>query len=841
MSVEHLPSKLCFHLLSVYAPADCDTARAEFFASLPITSSTILLGDFNVVTSPLDRTSTTTSPFSSSVSARSLTTLCSKFDLHDIWRTLHPSDILHSFRRGNFSARLDRILIPAALLPLAKSCTILINPQDHAPVTLSLNTNTVQMGKDRFFCNTSLFTHAYFRPQLLSHLSNLANIATSRNVSPSDRWEWFKTHTLSYLLIQSPIFANKREKEIAALNAAIATLDARVHADPCNLELHSDRTQTLEALAAHDAYILKGKALRSQHFRNFVKERVPKHIAKLETQAATNKVIHSIRTSPLSSTSNPAVMLEHARSYWGKVFHAPEYGPYTATSPAAQSRFLTRYANNPLPSHLDELLSKTITLQEFHDIAPSLPKHRSNGPDGIPYEFYSDPDIWNIIAPLFFSSITHSIQIGLLPESMRECDIVLLFKKDERDIISNYRPISVLNCDYRFLARVLVRRLNPVAQHLVHPDQTGFIKNRLISDNGILLNSLLEYAEYDPSSISGAMVFLDYEKAFDSIEWEWMFKVLTARGIPAYFVNLIKMLYNIPTASIIINGYRSRSFLTGRGVRQGCPLSPLLFALCIEPLADTIRCNLFIRGVRIPKCSRSAKISLFADDTTTFIADLHDWNIIKEILCAFSRASGLRLNYNKLLGVWLSPSGIPPPELKNEFPWLAKGQKERILGYRLGIGLDPNDQLQHAVDRIRERLLSYCPHIYSPSGRVLLLKMCIHSLLWYFAYVTPPSKSLLATLNRWCYNFIWRKFKQPLTFDRALSGKVSRAVLALPRALGGLNYQKLEIQLSSLRMKWIRHLLDTNNDALETSSSLQSPLARIPLAPPLTSHFFVLL
>ena len=265
---------------------------------------------------------------------------------------------------------------------------------------------------------------------------------------------------------------------------------------------------------------------------------------------------------------------------------------------------------------------------------------------------------------------------------------------------------------------------------------------------------------------------------------------------------------------MIINGHRSRSFLTGRGVRQGCPLSPLLFALCIEPLADAIRNNLFIRGVRIPNCTRSAKISLFADDTTTFIADIHDWKIIKEILLVFSRASGLKLNYNKLLGVWLSPSGIPPPELKDEFPWLAKGQKERILGYRLGIGLDPNDQLQHVVDRIRERMHAYCPFIYSPSGRVLLLKMCIHSLLWYFAYVTPPSKSLLSTLNRWCYNFIWRKYKQPLTFDRALSGKVSRAVVALPRALGGLNYQKLEVQLSSLRLKWIRHLFDANNDAL---------------------------
>ena len=389
MQVEHSPSAMSFHLLSVYAPADCDTARAQFFASLPLTSTTILMGDFNVVTSPLDRTSpTATTTFTSSVSARTLTNLCTQFDLHDVWRTLHPTDILHSFRRGNFSARLDRVMIPSSLLPLTQSSSILISPQDHSPVTFALNTNTVKMGKDRFFCNTSLFTHAHFRPRLLSQLSQLASIASSRNTSPSERWEWFKTHTLSYLLIQSPIFADQRAKEMAALNAAVAALDARVHTDPKNLELHAERTQTIEALAAHDSYVLMGKALRTQHFRNFVKERVPKHIAKLESHAATSKVIHSLRTSPLSSTSNPVVMLEHARSYWGKVFHAPDYGPYPATSPAAQTRFLARYMKSKLPSHLEELLSNPLTLQEFHDIVPLLPKHRSNGPDGIPYEFY---------------------------------------------------------------------------------------------------------------------------------------------------------------------------------------------------------------------------------------------------------------------------------------------------------------------------------------------------------------------------------------------------------------------------------------------------------------------
>ena len=163
-----------------------------------------------------------------------------------------------------------------------------------------------------------------------------------------------------------------------------------------------------------------------------------------------------------------------------------------------------------------------------------------------------------------------AIACNALPISQQNCDIILLFKKGDREIASNYRPISILNCDYRIITRLLVARLNPVAQHLVHPDQTGFIKGRLISDNGMILTSLIEYAEWEPA-FSGGLVFLDFEKAFDSIEWDWIFSVLEARGLPPYFINIIRLLYSKPCASIILNGYRSSPFTVGRGVRKGCP------------------------------------------------------------------------------------------------------------------------------------------------------------------------------------------------------------------------------------------------------------------------------
>ena len=321
---------------------------------------------------------------------------------------------------------------------------------------------------------------------------------------------------------------------------------------------------------------------------------------------------------------------------------------------------------------------------------------------------------------------------------MMNCDIVLLYKKGPRYKISNYRPISVLNCDYRILTRLLVHRLNPTACHLVHHDQTGFIKGRLISDNGMLLQSLIEYAQWDPTQITGAMVFLDFEKAFDSIEWPWIFQTLLARGLPPSFVHIVQLLYRNPSASIIVNGFRSASFRVGRGVRQGCPLSPLLFALILEPLLDRIRSHPDFTGIRIPHSSSHAKISCFADDSTAFISSLRDFQILYSILDNFAAASGLRLNKDKVCALWLSPDAKPPIFLINQCTWVSRGVVERVLGFRLGIKVTPHEQHQHVIDKIRQRLHLFSSRSFSYSARAFALKMSIHSILWYLLRICDP-------------------------------------------------------------------------------------------------------
>ena len=803
-----------FRLLNLYTPADCDKERAAFFSQLPVTDNTMLVGDFNVVLSPLDRTSTSSTPYSPNHSSRSLSNLCSKHDLHDSWRYLHPNKVVHSFHRGEYSARLDRIITPQWMIPLAKSVHIQRRKVDHSPVTLTLNLSLAERGHDRFFFNTSLLEMSRFRNALLDHIKKLYTFVNPR-LSPADKWEWLKAHILSFIQIQSPIFAAERRANLMSLRRTADNFDALLHADPHNRELRLASENNHAALTEEENYQLRGAALRSQYFRHFVHEQVPKHIAKLAEHKANSQHIPSLVTDNNLETTNTDEMLTHARTYWGKVFHSPEFGPFTPTEPKSVKSFLQHYERkpNPIPDTMLANLGSHITAREVDTIIRSLPMHRSNGPDGLPYEIYADEQIWELISGSYIAMLNYSISHGILPESMRECDVVLLHKKGSRNKMSNYRPISVLNCDYRIFARILVARLNPAATLLVHPDQTGFIKGRLISDNGILLTSLIEYAEYDPTAISGAMIFLDFEKAFDSVEWDWLFATLAARGLPTSFINMVKTMYNAPRASVIVNGFRATHFITGRGVRQGCPLSPLLFALSIEPLADAIRNDLFLLGVKIPRSARRLKISLFADDATVFILNIHDWLILKSILFRFSKASGLKLNDDKLEGFWLSPDGIPPKNLIIATKWLKKGELTRVLGYRLGLGLSPDDQHQHVIEKIRTRLVQYCPRIHSPSARVILLKMCIHSLLWYFVFVTPITSGMLKFLNRWCYNFLWRKYAQPLEFERSLAGKVSRSVLALPRALGGLNYQPLETQLTALRIKWIRQLLDVDHQA----------------------------
>lgn len=143
-----------------------------------------------------------------------------------------------------------------------------------------------------------------------------------------------------------------------------------------------------------------------------------------------------------------------------------------------------------------------------------------------------------------------------------------------------------------------------------------------------------------------AILALDVAKAFDSLEWDYLWKVLERFGFGPSFIGWVKLLYIELRARIKINNKLSEMFQLERGSRQGCPLSPLLFALAMEPLAIMTRSRLYIQGFR--RQLEEDRIALFVDDVLFFLGDVESLlNTVIQMVGEFGRLSGLVINWDK--------------------------------------------------------------------------------------------------------------------------------------------------------------------------------------------------
>lgn len=177
---------------------------------------------------------------------------------------------------------------------------------------------------------------------------------------------------------------------------------------------------------------------------------------------------------------------------------------------------------------------------------------------------------------------------GHLPPSMREAIIVLLLKpgKDSSSP-GSYRPTSLLPVNVKLLAKILANRLSSVIAEVIHSDQTGFMPNKSTAVN---IRCLYVNQQLVSDCTGGrAVLSLDAAKAFDGVEWPFLREVLNKMGFGPQLISWVCLLYNAPTARIRVNRMLSDAFTLHRGTRQGCLLSPLLFAIAIEPLACLLR------------------------------------------------------------------------------------------------------------------------------------------------------------------------------------------------------------------------------------------------------------
>jgi len=174
----------------------------------------------------------------------------------------------------------------------------------------------------------------------------------------------------------------------------------------------------------------------------------------------------------------------------------------------------------------------------------------------------------------------------MLSISPRRGKILLIQKKSkDKTILENLRPISLLNVDYKILTKVIAKRIEKVLPTSINPDQTGYVKGHYTDENVRLIYDLIHYA--DKLNQKGIAIFLDFKKALDSIEWDYLLETLQLFNFGHDIQNWMKIFY--VTSCVLNNGHASTFFSLQPGVRQGCLLSGVLLVLRIELLSKSIK------------------------------------------------------------------------------------------------------------------------------------------------------------------------------------------------------------------------------------------------------------
>lgn len=395
----------------------------------------------------------------------------------------------------------------------------------------------------------------------------------------------------------------------------------------------------------------------------------------------------------------------------------------------------------------NESLISLITPKEIELVIKNLPSSKSPGPDGITYEFYKK--FRKLVIPRLTDLFNDILNLTKpIPESWKESLIILIPKKEkEKHLVQNWRPIALINSDCKIFMKIVANRLNsrPLSR-IIGNHQNGFISKRSIVDNILDIESIL----HSETSESSALLFLDQQKAFDRVEHSYMLDTLKAFNFSPTFISIIQDLYQNQFASIDFKQSTTRRFRLERGVRQGDPLSPLLYAISFEPFLRRI--NNSLTGIGID--NHFLKCRAYADDT---VICLHksDWSLCKGIISEYEQLSGARVNSSKSKLIFLNKPNATT--LRNALPFEPIDDNETItfLGIPIRNRKFDNKTFWNTILSKLSRLVeSYSERNLSIRGRVLVAKSLVLSRIWYFTPVLSIPYRIKNDINTLIRNFI---------------------------------------------------------------------------------------
>ena len=781
---------LTYRIIGVYAPADAGD-RINFIQKLHTVvidnydAETIMGGDQNLtMLDELDRVNCVSDQ--NDKGRIDIKYLAQVHDLEDIYRLRNPNKKKYTYFRDNKASRIDFWLTSASLNNQIEKVDTQYNPySDHHGIKLTFRTNETKVGKGLWKMNTANILTPEFKDQF------------------AEMWAEWKTQKHLYDDITKWWDLGKIHIKTLANNFSIE----KSLMQKCRLEDLESEISYLQNSVSNQA---KLNELQNEHRKILTEKaegaRVRSRLKWWEDGERSTKYFHGLEKRNGKSKSWEKILDENKQMIYGtKAVQARQVRFYkdlftTQNLDDEEANFFLGQPTKKLTDEQKSSLEKDITLEDVANAMKLMKNNKSPGEDGITIEFYKT--YFNIIG----EDLLEVFQCGLnnreLAYSQYLAVISLLYKKGQREDIRNWRPISLLNVDYKILSKVLAERLKKVLPHIIHSDQRGGVQGRYIGENIRLIEDLL----YEIDNLEEeAVIFLqDQEKAFDRVEWNWLFSCLRHYNFGDTFIAWLQTLYKNSLSSIMTNGQQSNYFRVTRGIRQGDSLSALLYIIQLEPLAEKIRQSNQIEGIKLKlRHINNERIEIkccqYVDDSNSFLRNKNIIERLVYILNRYEKASGSKINLGKTVALTLKGGR---DEVINEIK-ISIGP-EKVLGVPIG-GKDRNnnDSLwESLIKKLSEKLNIWTTRDLSLQGKTHIIRSIGISKVQYALEMKLIDEKYIKQINQVIWKFLW-------------SGKdikFSRDICHMPRSLGGLGLVDIQILIKVKRINWIIRVLKQNGD-----------------------------
>ncbi|KAF1331476.1 putative Pollike protein, partial [Globisporangium splendens] len=507
-------------------------------------------------------------------------------------------------------------------------------------------------------------------------------------------------------------------------------------------------------------------------------EKSTKHFFRPLDTSLRRVSIEEVVTPSGSVSSNPQEISLRFLEHWGSEMGDPDSPAGRAPPPdeTMQRKLLDSIVRFTSETDRD-ILNAPVTSHDLADAIRHMKATSAPGMDGLTAGFYQ-------VAPDVFGECL----------SIRKSAVVLLHKKGSRAQPGNYRPIALVQVDVKVLSKALTYRLQQVILDLIHPDQKGFVKGRSIHHHVRFLADLQDLVTSRDEEAYA--LFLDFEKAFDRVNWDYMFRVLERMGCGSDFVQWVRLLYTEPQAHLVINQNIQPALHPTRGVKQGDPLSALLFILTIEPLGNLLRSHEEF-GVCL-NADHTATSTFFADDSTLLGSSIPNLQAQLGIVEEYCKGSGAKLNLSKSMLLALNRNQDCP--LLPGVHVLGRTETVKYLGIPFSQSPVDDNIVEFLEQRFYDGFKAWYRRARTLRGRLLVAQTMVLSRLWHYTqHVSIPS----SVVKRW--QSMLNRFVLSRKHDRDASHiqLIPREFLYQRRSDGGLQIPSLEAHLKRQRLQLV--------------------------------------